>query len=76
MVKKINELIDAPPSFLLDPTVNPKVRTMEGEGVGSHSLAHSTSRVEGHARVPGWTRKIDKQFIYSYGPAQTKQQVG
>jgi len=34
--------------------MNPKVKIAEGEGVGVCSLAHSTSRVEGHARVSGW----------------------
>jgi len=38
---------DAPPSSLMDSTMNPKVKTLEGEGVGVHSLARSTLGVEG-----------------------------
>jgi hypothetical protein len=34
--------------------VSPKVKIMEGEGVGVHSLARSTFEVEGCARAPGW----------------------
>jgi len=35
-------------------TTNPKVKTMEGERVGVHSLIHNTSGVEGCARAPRW----------------------
>jgi hypothetical protein len=45
---------DAPPSSLMDLTMNPKVKTSEGEGVGAHSLVHSTLGVEGRARASGW----------------------
>jgi len=38
----------------MDSAVNPKVKTMEGEGVEVHSLARSTLGVEGHARAPRW----------------------
>jgi hypothetical protein len=38
----------------MDSTLNPKVKTMEGKGVGTHSLVHNTSRVEGCAGAPGW----------------------
>jgi hypothetical protein len=38
--------IDAPPHSLKNSYVNPKVKTTEGVGV--HSLARSTSKVEGH----------------------------
>jgi len=38
----------------MDSTANPKVRTTEGEGVGVHSLACNTSRVEGCVVAPGW----------------------
>jgi hypothetical protein len=31
----------------MDSTVNPKVKTKKG-GVREHSLAHNTSRLEGH----------------------------
>jgi len=34
--------------------MNPKVKTAEGKGVGVRSLAHSTSKVKGHARASGW----------------------
>jgi hypothetical protein len=45
---------DAPPSSLMDSTTSPKVKTLEGEGVGVRSLVRSTSVVEGCAEVPGW----------------------
>jgi len=31
-----------------------KVKTMEGKGVGAHSLVHSTLWVEGRAGASGW----------------------
>jgi len=34
--------------------VSPKVKTTEGEGVGTHPLACSTSRVEGRVGDLGW----------------------
>jgi len=34
--------------------VNPKVKIIKGEGVGAHSLACSTSRVEGRVGALGW----------------------
>jgi len=37
----------------MDLIASPKVETMEG-GVEVRSLAHNTSRVEGHARALGW----------------------
>jgi hypothetical protein len=45
---------DAPPSSLMDSTTSPKVKTMEGEGFGAHSLAHSTLGVKGCVRTSGW----------------------
>jgi hypothetical protein len=45
---------DAAPSSLTDSTTSPKVKTMEGEGVGAHSLAYSISGVEVRAGAPGW----------------------
>jgi hypothetical protein len=45
---------DAAPSSLMDSTTSPKVKTMEGEGVGAHSLAYSISGVEVRAGTPGW----------------------
>jgi hypothetical protein len=36
----------------MDSTTNPiKVKTMKGEGIGACSLAHITSKVEGHAEA-------------------------
>jgi len=46
--------IDTPLSSLMDSTTSPKVKIMEGEGVGTRSLARSTSKVKGRARAPGW----------------------
>jgi hypothetical protein len=45
---------DAPSSFFMNSIVNPKVKTRKGEGVGTHSLAHNTSKVEGCVRALGW----------------------
>jgi len=39
------------------------------------SLAHNISGVKGVLEPQDGTRKIDKQFNYSLGPTQTKQQV-
>jgi hypothetical protein len=38
----------------MDLIASPKVKTTEGEGVGVHSLACSTSGVEGRVGAPGW----------------------
>jgi hypothetical protein len=38
----------------MDSTASPKVKTMEGEGVGACSLAHNISGVEGRVGAPGW----------------------
>jgi hypothetical protein len=38
----------------MDSTTSPKVKTMEREGVGAHSLARNISRVEGCARALSW----------------------
>jgi hypothetical protein len=38
----------------MDSTVSPKMKTMEGEGVGARSLVRNTSGVEGRAGAPGW----------------------
>jgi hypothetical protein len=37
----------------MDSIASPKVKAMEG-GVGVHSLARSTSGVEGHVEAPRW----------------------
>jgi hypothetical protein len=52
------------------------VKTVEGEGVGVHFLVHSTSGVEGCAKVPGWGLGRLKVTNYSHELAQIKQQVG
>jgi hypothetical protein len=44
---------DTPPSSLMVATGSPKVKTAE-EGVGSCSLAHNISGVEGCAGTLGW----------------------
>jgi hypothetical protein len=38
----------------MDSTTNPKLTIMEGEGVGAHFLARSTSGVKGCVGVLGW----------------------
>jgi hypothetical protein len=48
------KVINAPPSSLMDSTTSPKVKTIEGKGIGVYSLAHNTLRVEGHVGVPRW----------------------
>jgi hypothetical protein len=47
-------LIDAPPSSLMDSTMSPKVKTLEGKWVRVHSLARSTFGVEGCGEALGW----------------------
>jgi hypothetical protein len=44
---------EALPHSLKDSNVNPKMETMEEEGVGVCSLVHNTLRVEGHGRALG-----------------------
>jgi hypothetical protein len=39
---------------MLDLTANPQVKIAEREGVGTRSLACSTSGVEGRAKAPRW----------------------
>ncbi len=36
------------------PIASPKVKIMEGEGIGVRSLIHNTLGVEGHAGALGW----------------------
>jgi hypothetical protein len=38
----------------MDSITSPKVKITKGKIVGTRSLAHNTSGVEGHARAPGW----------------------
>jgi len=46
--------IDAPPSSLMDSIVNPKVKTVEGKGIGACSLARNTLKVEGRVGALRW----------------------
>jgi hypothetical protein len=63
--------IDAPPSSLMDSTMSPNVKRTEREKISTHSLAHNTLRVEGHAGVLGWgLRRLTSN--YSHGLAQPK----
>jgi len=47
-------MMDAPSSSLMDSTASPKVKTLEGEGVGARSQAHNTLGVEGRVGALGW----------------------
>jgi hypothetical protein len=48
----------------MDSTLNPKVKTTEGEGIGARSLARSTSRVEARVGAPRWgLRKLTSNLI-------------
>jgi hypothetical protein len=72
----IKNTFDAPPNSLKDSNVNPKVKIIK-ERVWVHFLACSISGV----RRACWsfrmgTRTSDKWVNCSYGPTQTKQQVG
>jgi hypothetical protein len=64
---------DTPSSSLMDSIMSPKVKTVEGEAVGTHSLARSTSRVEGRAGTSRWgLGRLKGKFNYLHEPAQTK----
>jgi hypothetical protein len=45
---------DAPSNSWINSIVSPKVKTLEGQGVGARSLVRSTSRVKGRVGAPGW----------------------
>ncbi len=45
---------DTFPKSLMDSTTNPKVKTLEGEGVGTCSLPHNMLGVEGRVKALGW----------------------
>jgi hypothetical protein len=47
-------IFDAPPISLMDATANPKVKTVEGKGIGACSMIRNISRVEGHVAVSRW----------------------
>jgi hypothetical protein len=53
-VEFIVKVYGTPPSSLMDSTMSPKVKTTEGERVLARSLVHNTSKVEEHAKAPGW----------------------
>jgi hypothetical protein len=66
---------DTLPNCLKYSNVNPNVKTTK-EGVGVCSLAHNISGVKGACRSSEMGIKMsDKWVNYSYGFAQTKQQV-
>jgi hypothetical protein len=52
----------------MDLTVSTKVKTMEGEGIGAHSMFLNTSGVKGCARASGWGlgRLISKSITHTY----------
>jgi hypothetical protein len=48
----------------MDSTASPKMKIMEGEGIGACSPAHNTSEVEGCAGASGWgLRKLTSKSI-------------
>jgi hypothetical protein len=49
---------------------------MEGEGIGTCSLARNTLKVEGHARALGWGLRRMTSKSTTHRLAQIKQQVG
>jgi hypothetical protein len=58
-------MIDTPPHSFRNSNASPKVETLD-KGVGVHSQAHNTSRVEGRAGAPGWglKRVTSKSIIH------------
>jgi len=60
----------------MDLTMHPNVKTTKGKGVKAlPGLQHFGGRRACYSFRMG-IRKIDKQFNYLHGPAQTKPQVG
>jgi hypothetical protein len=57
---------DAPPSSLMDSIESPKVKIMEGKGIGPCSQARNTSRVEGCFGILRWGlgRLISKSITH------------
>jgi hypothetical protein len=51
----------------MDSIVSPKVMTIEGEGIGAHSLARNILGVEGHAGALRWGlgRMTSKSVTYT-----------
>jgi hypothetical protein len=68
-------ILDGPPSSLMDSTMNPKVKTSKGKGIGVCSLACNTSGVEGCVGASGWRlgRLTSKSIIYTNQTNQTNQ---
>jgi len=58
---------DAPPSSLMDSIESPKVKIVEGKGIGAHSLARNTSKVEGCFGILRWglERLISKSITHT-----------
>jgi hypothetical protein len=54
-------LNDTPPNSLKDSYVNPKVKTMEGKGVGVRSLAYNTLGVKGACWNVGMSIRMNSQ---------------
>jgi hypothetical protein len=50
----VNYTINTPSNSLIDSTMSPKVKTMEGERVGVCSLVRNTLGVERHVGAPKW----------------------
>jgi len=46
--------LDAPANSLIDSTTNPKMKIVEGEGIGVRSLVRNTLGVEGHVGASRW----------------------
>jgi hypothetical protein len=49
-----NKVTNAPPSSLMDSTLNVKTKTTKGKRIGARSLSCSTSKVEGRAGNSRW----------------------
>jgi hypothetical protein len=48
----------------MDSTMNPKVKTAKGKGIGARSLPHNTLGVEGHVGVSKWgLKKVTSKSI-------------
>jgi len=52
----------------MDLISSPKIKTLEGKGVGTCSLAPNTSKVKGHAGALGWglRRLTSKSITHTY----------
>ncbi len=48
------KIFDAPPTSLMDSIVSPKVKAMEGKGVGVCSFVRNPLGVKGRAGALGW----------------------